>query len=191
MSHSVAAFPNTMHSGSPWPIRQPTSLSETGLASADDMLPTQVMELTSPSEIHQSSPCGCSLAQGCGRGNSPNQHDNMEEETYVSEETARIAAAAKRTKWWDADAKEDTTSSEEGLTAPVASDSGSMPNSSGVFDDATWLVNRLTEEQRQKRTRHFSWMDLCAGLGTPLSPARPCAGGCCLMASVQQASARG
>jgi len=92
----------------------------------------------------------------------PNQHDTVEEETSVSTETGRIAAAAKRTKLWETDAEEDTTTSEEGLTVPVASDSSSMPNSSGVFDYATWLVNRLTEEQRQKLTRHFSWMDLCA-----------------------------
>ena len=48
---------------------------------------------------------------------------------------------------------------------PVASDSRNVPNSSGVFDYATWLASRLTEAQRQKLTRHFSWMDLCAGLG--------------------------
>ena len=42
-----------------------------------------------------------------------------------------------------------------------------MPNSSGVFDYAIWLVGRMSHEQRLKLTHSFSWVDLCAGLGTP------------------------
>ena len=42
-----------------------------------------------------------------------------------------------------------------------------MPNSSGVFDYATWLVGRMSREQRLKLARSFNWVDLCAGLGTP------------------------
>ncbi len=88
------------------------------------------------------------------------------EETSVSEETGRIAAAAARTHSWDP-AGEECTSSEEAFATPVAMESQSIPNTSGVFDYATWLVARLTEEQRLTLTRTFTWMDLCAGLGTP------------------------
>ena len=88
------------------------------------------------------------------------------EETSVSEETARIAAAVARTPHWVRGAEE-VTSSEEDYATPVTTDSHSMPSSSGVFAYATWLVGRLTEEQRQKLTCQFTWMDLCAGLGTP------------------------
>ena len=88
------------------------------------------------------------------------------EETSASEETKRIAAAAKRSQSWVEDADE-ITSSEEAFATPAASDSHSIPNTSGAFDYATWLVGRLTEEQRLKLTHRFSWMDLCAGLGTP------------------------
>ena len=42
-----------------------------------------------------------------------------------------------------------------------------MPNSSGVFDYATWLVGRMSHEQQLKLTHSFTWVDLCAGLGTP------------------------
>jgi hypothetical protein len=42
-----------------------------------------------------------------------------------------------------------------------------MPNSSGVFDYATWLVGRMSHEQRFKLTHSFTLVDLCAGLGTP------------------------
>ena len=87
--------------------------------------------------------------------------------TSVSEETGRIAAAAKKTSSWNGNA-EDVSSSEEMLTTPVASHSHNISNTSGVFDYATWLVGRLTEEQRRKLTHSFTWMDLCAGLGTPL-----------------------
>ena len=95
----------------------------------------------------------------------PKQPDDMEE-TSLSEETARIAAAATRTQHWVRGAEE-VTSSEEDYATPVATDSHSMPKSSSVFAYATWLVGHLTEEQRQKLTCQFTWMDLCAGLGTP------------------------
>ena len=42
-----------------------------------------------------------------------------------------------------------------------------MPNSNGVLDYATWLVGRPSHEQRLKLTHSFTWVDLCAGLGTP------------------------
>ena len=96
----------------------------------------------------------------------PSHAPDSMEETSVSEETARIAAAAKRTIAWKGDGEE-STSSDEAFTTPAASDTHSLPKSSGVFDYAIWLLGRLTEEQRQKLTRSFSWMDLCAGLGTP------------------------
>ena len=38
---------------------------------------------------------------------------------------------------------------------------------SGVFDYATWLVGRVGHDQRLKLTHNFTWVDLCAGLGTP------------------------
>ena len=60
----------------------------------------------------------------------PKQPDDMEE-TSVSEESARIAAAVARTKHWDRGAEE-VTSSEEDYATPVATDSRSMPSSSGV-----------------------------------------------------------
>ena len=89
------------------------------------------------------------------------------EDTSASEETLRIAAAARKMRSWDGDADE-CTSSEEAFTTPVASDSQGTPNTSGAFDYATWLVARLTGEQRLKLTRAFTWIDLCSGLGTPL-----------------------
>ena len=91
------------------------------------------------------------------------QYDGMEG-TSASEETARIAAA-KKSKSWACEA-EHTSSSDEHLTTPAASDSQSMPNTSGVFDYATWLVGRMSDEQRCKLTRSITWMDMCAGLGT-------------------------
>ena len=40
----------------------------------------------------------------------------------------------------------------------------SMPKTSGVFDYAGWLIGKLTDEERSKLARSFSYMDLCAGL---------------------------
>ena len=96
----------------------------------------------------------------------PEQPGDMEE-TSVSEETARIAAATARTQHWFQDAEEVTSDEEGDANEPVAADSESTPNSSGVFAYATWLVGKLSEKQRQKLTCQFTWMDLCAGLGTP------------------------
>ena len=62
---------------------------------------------------------------------------------------------------------EECTSSEEWCAAPVAKGSHDTPDTSSVFAYATWLVARLTQEQRVKLTRAFTWIDLCAGLGTP------------------------
>ena len=88
------------------------------------------------------------------------------EQTSVSEETARIAKAALKTAEWSGDPNE-MTSSEDDFATPAAADGQSVPNTSGAFDYATWLVERLTPEQRLKLTGRFTWIDLCAGLGTP------------------------
>jgi len=42
-----------------------------------------------------------------------------------------------------------------------------MPNSSAVFDYATWLVGSMSHEPQLKLAHSFTWVDLCAGLGTP------------------------
>ena len=94
------------------------------------------------------------------------QEDGDMEVTSASEETDRIAAAGNRPKAWH-DNAECTSSSDEQITTAAASDGHSMPNSSGVFDYATWLVGQMSHEQRLKLTRSFTWVDLCAGLGTP------------------------
>jgi hypothetical protein len=86
--------------------------------------------------------------------------------TSASEETARITEASNRTKSWHGQA-ERTSGSDEHITTVAASDGDSMPNPSGVFDYATWLVGRINHEQPLKLTRSFTWVDLCAGLGTP------------------------
>ena len=85
----------------------------------------------------------------------------------MSEETRRIAAASNHTQSWDGGAEEGT-SCEEACTAPASSASHSNPKTSGVFDYAIWLLGRLTAQQREKLTKPFTWIDLCAGLGTPL-----------------------
>ena len=68
------------------------------------------------------------------------------EATSASEETARIAVASNRTNAWH-DKAECTSRSDEQITTVAASDGDSMPNSSGVFDYATWLVGRMSHEQ--------------------------------------------
>ena len=92
------------------------------------------------------------------------------EVTSASEEIARIASAINRTKPWH-DNSECTSGSDEQLTTDSASNGHSMPNLSVsvVFDYATWLVGRMSHEQRLKLTHGFTWVDLCAGLGTPLT----------------------
>ena len=99
----------------------------------------------------------------------PDPNDPMVETSVSdgSEETDRIAAATKKTLSWSADAGE-STSADEMSTAPATSHSQSLPKTSGLFDYATWVVEGLTSEQRQKLTSKFTWIDLCAGLGTPL-----------------------
>ena len=62
---------------------------------------------------------------------------------------------------------EECTSSEEWCVAPVATGSHNTPDTSGVFAYATWLVARLTGEQRVQLTRAFTWVDLRVGLGAP------------------------
>ena len=95
----------------------------------------------------------------------PNEEDHIEQ-TSVSEETGRIAEASLKTAVWSGDANQ-VTSSEDDFATPAAVDGQHVPNTSGVFDYATWLVDRLTLEQRLKLAGHFTWIDLCAGLGTP------------------------
>ena len=100
------------------------------------------------------------------RKTAPDPKHEREEDTSISEETGRIAAATARTRSWDG-VVEECTSSEEWCPAPVAKGSHDTPDTSSVFAYATWLVARLTLEQRVKLTRSFTWIDLCAGLGTP------------------------
>ena len=100
------------------------------------------------------------------RKTTPDPKHEREEDTSISEETGRIAAATARTCSLDG-AVEAWTSSEEWCAAPVAKGSHDTPDTSGVFAYATWLVARLTGEQRVKLTRAFTWIDLCFGLGTP------------------------
>ena len=95
----------------------------------------------------------------------PNEEDHIEQ-TSVSEETGRIAEASRKTAVWSGDANQ-VTSSEDDFATPAAVDGQHVPNTSGVFDYATWLVDRLTLEQRLKLAGRFTWIDLCAGLGNP------------------------
>ncbi len=90
------------------------------------------------------------------------------EETSESEETARIKAADKRAKMWDHNEVSTSDSDADHAQEAACMESPSMPKTSGVFDYADWLVSTLSEEQRGKLTRAFSFMDLCAGLGTTL-----------------------
>ena len=88
--------------------------------------------------------------------------------TSESEETTRINRATKRTKRW-AQQDEGTSGSDvDHAMGEVGIVSSSMPKTSGVFDYAEWLLSKLSEEQRKKLARSFSYMDLCAGLGTTL-----------------------
>ena len=97
----------------------------------------------------------------------PNPDNGMEATTSESEETRRIAAATKRTQAWSSKGGE-ATSSDELETAAATSHSQNVPDTSGLFDYATWLMDLLTDTQRQSLTSRFTWMDLCAGLGTPI-----------------------
>ena len=99
------------------------------------------------------------------RKTAPDPKGEREEDTSISEETGRIAAASARTRSWVLE--ESTSSEEEGCAAPKATAAYDTPDTSGVFDYATWSVARLTQEQRVKLTRAFTWIDLCVGLGTP------------------------
>ena len=100
------------------------------------------------------------------RKTTPGPTHEREEDTSISEETGRIAAASARTRDWVLE--ESTSSEEEWCAAPKATAAYDTPDTSGVFDYATWSVARLTQEQRVKLTRAFTWIDLCAGLGTPI-----------------------
>ena len=97
------------------------------------------------------------------------KHETNVEDTSASEETARIQAATKRARKWDA-AEEHTSCSDDDMQGSASTDMGSasMPNTSGVFDYAIWLVGKLSTEQRDRLQRSFHFMDLCAGLGTTL-----------------------
>lgn len=90
------------------------------------------------------------------------------EATSESEETKRIQHATKRTKMWTSD--ECTSGSDDDGHAMGEADmeATSMPKTSGVFDYAEWLIGKLTDEQRRKLACSFSYLDLCAGLGTTL-----------------------
>ena len=90
------------------------------------------------------------------------------EATSESEETTRIHQATKRTKRWTH--QDECTSGSDVDHAMGEADmaSTSMPKTSGVFDYADWLLGKLTDAQRSKLACSFSYMDLCAGLGTTL-----------------------
>ena len=91
------------------------------------------------------------------------------EKTSASEETTRIQTAAKHAKTW-LSMEEHTSSSNDEMQVDAATDMGSasMPNTSGVFNYAMWLVGKLSSQQRDKLQIGFHFMDLCAGLGTTL-----------------------
>ena len=86
--------------------------------------------------------------------------------TSVSNETGRIAEASRKTAEWSGDAVP-ATSSEDDFATSAITDGQRVPEASGVFDYAIWLVDRLTLEQRSKLAGPFTWIDLCAGMGTP------------------------
>ena len=91
--------------------------------------------------------------------------DDDEEKTSVSDETARIADATKRTRLWE-EHPEELSSQDEAFPTPMAADDPSTPKTSGAFDYAAWLLGRLTPQEREKLSQKFTWVDLCAGLGS-------------------------
>lgn len=97
------------------------------------------------------------------------------EETSMSEETARIKTASKKARTWRAHPDlpmEDTSSSDpddiDHALPAATDDSTGGPKTSAVFDYAVWFLGEMTPDQRAKLARSFSYMDLCAGLGTSL-----------------------
>ena len=90
------------------------------------------------------------------------------EVTSESSETARIEESSKRARTWTANAEETSDSDEAHLVGAATMGSASMPTSSGCFDYTQWLVSKLTSEQWSKLARAFTYLDLCAGLGTTI-----------------------
>jgi hypothetical protein len=94
--------------------------------------------------------------------------------TSESEETTRINRANKRTQIWAQQDQGTSGTDVDHTMGEVGTTSSSMPKTSGVFDYAEWLLSKLSEEQRKKKlAQSFSYMDLCAGLGTTLMFTRP------------------
>ena len=97
------------------------------------------------------------------------------EDTSESEETARIRQAAKRARKWDRKGDDESSGSSYISKAEDVSMSSSMclsmPKTSGVFDYAQWVVDKLELEHRDALKDVFqktTYMDLCAGLGTSM-----------------------
>ena len=74
--------------------------------------------------------------------------------------------AAKRAKMLTGDEEGTSDSDVDYARGEADMASASMPKTSGVADYVEWLVGKLSEEQRGRLTRAFTYMDLCAGLGT-------------------------
>ena len=97
------------------------------------------------------------------------------EDTSESEETARIRQAARRARKWDRKRDGESSGSSYMSKAEDVSMSSSMclsmPKTSGVFDYAQWVVDKLEPEHRDALKDVFqktTYMDLCAGLGTSM-----------------------
>ena len=90
------------------------------------------------------------------------------EATSESEETKRIQQATKRAKKWTCPDERTSGSEPEYALGEANMGATSMPKTSGVFHYTEWLIGKLTDDQRRKLARSFTYMDLCAGLGTTL-----------------------
>ena len=90
------------------------------------------------------------------------------EVTSSSPETTRIQQAANRTKKWTGPDEHTSGSEPEYAMGQANMEATSMPEPSGVFDYVEWLIGKLTDEERSNLACSFSYMDLCAGLGTTL-----------------------
>ena len=90
------------------------------------------------------------------------------EATSESPETKRTQQAAKRYKKWTCPDECTSGSEPEYAMGEANMEATSMPKTSGVFPYTERLTGKLTDDQRRKLARSFTYMDLCAGLGTTL-----------------------
>ena len=90
------------------------------------------------------------------------------EATSESPETKRIQQATKRAKKWTCPDERTSGSEPEYAMGQANMEATSMPKTSGVFHYTEWLIGKLTDDQRRKLARSFTYMDLCAGLGATL-----------------------